>query len=500
MKAKNIFTLTLLAVLIFSSPLNAQEIITDFGEVSSMKGPYVTVGIHGSKEIRLHGKRDRLEIHDKQKRIAREKVSYKTDEGQALVDEIIFKKDEIVMFSLVSSPKDQALYYKTLSYDDLSTIKSPVKISGLEEISKNSVPSVFRASVAKFDAYYNKKSEHITLVVTAKPNKDGAKNFVEIITLDKDYNTVRESYIFYAKDADNELKISDIVTYDNGTVAAVIAETNRKTVLGYTLIYLTNHEPVEVEVLPALDRIEGYKLSSNIQNDQFSFTIFSVDSEDLKQGAITVYKYDTKEHMIESETYSINESDLNQKRKNSLHRYKVYDNYIMENGSIIVTLSNSYSTVRQRNDGSIRVTNFENGFFIISLDKNLGISWSTEIPRNAYSTYSKIISTLSYYTKNGEMEIIFNTNAAQFKEGFYNYDVGRGGAYLPFVKAREFIPTKATIHLSSGEVSVEELKFNDGRSINAIHPEILEKDEEPGVYTLKANIGKKLNILKIDFK
>lgn len=506
MRAIYILALVITTSLIYSTPLVAQQIISDKGEVTRENkrlSKYHSFGTHNGKEIQVHVKGTTINIIENKKSIVKENVSYKTDEGKALVNELILKDNELVMLSLVTSTKSEGIYLQRLNYKDLSPIGAPIKISSLEEVAKSSIPSVFRSDVVSMNVFYNEKTENISIVVNATPNKKEANDFIEIITIDKNYKTVGSPYTFYASNAENEVLVSELESYDEGTVAAVILERDKKFVLGYTLtcIDLADDNIQESKALPALNRIEGLKLSNNIYDGKLNFTIFAVDSDEKTKGAITIYEYNTENHVVDNKTYGINESDLSKLDYSvALNNYDVYESQFLDDGSNILVLSNSYDVTSVRSDGSYKISYYEKGFLIIKIDKNKEVLWVSEVKRNAAASgYAAALKFLTYYTADGRLEIIFNTNEKQFENGTYNTNVRRKGVGLLVKKEQGFVPTKATVNLLDGHVSVKEMKFGNKEIRNITTDEVV-KGDEPGVYTTKALLGKNTRLFKFDFK
>ena len=483
----------------------AQKIITELGEVTSenkILGHYFLYGTHKGKEIQGHTKRRSIRILENKKKVVEKKVSFKTKEGLALLNDVILKKDEIVTLSLVTSNKEEGIYLQTLSYDDLSSIKEPIMISSLDEVAKNCVPSLFRANATSMEVFFNEKNEHISIVVTVEPNKEGARKFVEIINLDHEYNVIGQPYVFYAENTTNKVLVSELMIYDNGMVAAVMLEREEKYILGYTLTHMsfTDEEPLETKVSPAFNQITGLKLSDNTFDGKFTFTILSVDSDEKTKGAITVYQYNTLKHTIDSHSYGINDDDLSElKYEVLLSRYRVHESHFLDDGSNILTLSNSYNITNYGSDGSYDIDYFEKGFLILKFNKDQKIEWVSEVKRNAASGYYEAVKVLTYYREDDFMEIVFNTNEKQFETGNYNTEVGKSATFLAYKGTDSYVPTKATIDLSSGNNSVKEMTFGNKKVRGLTISEVV-KDDEPGVYTLKALVDKIPTLVKFDFK
>lgn len=490
--------------LFFSTPLFGQKILAELGEAKADNkalSHYYLYGVHQGKEIQGHTKGNVIRILKDKKKVVEEKVSFKTKDGKSYLNKVILKKDEIVTLSLISSNKSEGIYLQTLSYDDLSQITKPIKISSLDEVAKNSIPSVFRTGVASMKVYYDEKTENISIVVTAEPNGDGAKRFVEIINLDSKYNVIGKPYVFYAQNTENKVAVSELKIYENGTVAAVIQERDDKFITGYTLTYMlpTDIEPHEVEVNPARNQIGGIKLSDNTLEDNFTFSILSFDSKAKSNAVLTVYKYDTKKESIESENYSSDElNSLGQQFEFS--KYKIEESYFLKNGSNIITLSISYETRNYRSDGSLDIDYYEKGYAVIKLDEKQKIAWVSEVKRNAATgSYPAALEYLSYFTNDGVMEIVFNTNENQFKNGSYDTDVKKSDIALNLKDNENFIPTKATIDLQDGGVSIKEMKF-ENKKLRALSLDEVVKGDEPGIYTLKVLLDKTPTLVKLDFK
>lgn len=483
----------------------AQKIISELGDVKSdnkMLGHYFLYGTHKGKEIQGHAKGMSIRILENKIKVVEKKVSFKTDEGTALLNKVILKKDEIVTLSLVTSNKAEGIYLQTLSYDDLSTIKAPIKISSLDEVAKNCVPSLFRSKVTSMDVFYNEKNETISIVINVESNKDGAKKFVEIINLDREYNVVGQPYVFYAENTENKVLVSELNIYDNGIIAAVISERDKKFILGYTLTYMdaSQEEPLETKVSPALNQIAGLKLSDNTFDGKFSFTILSVDSEEKTKGVITIYDYNTKRHTVDSKNYGINSEDLSKSQYEVLlSRYDVHESHFLEDGSNILTLNNSHKISNYSSDGSVDNDYFEKDILILKINKNQEVEWVSEVKRNTASSYYPAVKTLSYYTEDGFMEIVFNTNEKQFETGSYNTEVAKGATFLSYRGTEGYTPTKATINLENGESSVKEMTFGNKR-VRALNTDEFEKGDEPGVYTMKVLLDKVPTLVKFDFK
>jgi len=505
MKATFSLILLITFCIVYKTPVMAQKIIAELGEVTAenkILGHYFLYGTHKGKEIQGHAKGMSIRILENKKKVVEKKVSFKTKEGTAFLNKVILKKDEIVTLSLVTSNKEEGIYLQTLSYDDLSPIKEPIKISGLEEVAKNCVPSLFRAKVSSMEVFFNEKNENISIVVTVEPNSDGARKFVEIINLDREYNVVGQPYVFYAENTKNKVLVSELLIYDEGMVAAVILEREEKYILGYTLTYmnLSDEEPLETKVSPAYNQIAGLKLSNNTFDGKFTFTILSVDSEEKTKGAITIYQYNIKKHTIDSESYGMNEDDLSKsKYEVLLSRYKVHESHFLDDGSNILTLSNSYNITNYRTDGSYDIDYFEKGFLILKINKDQKVEWVSEVKRNAAAGYYGAVDALIYYTEDGFMEIVFNTNEKQFETGSYNTEVGKAATFLSYKGTDSYKPTKATINMENGESSVKEMTFGN-KKVRALTIDEFEKGNEPGVYTLKVELDKTPTLVKFDFK
>ncbi|WP_107039024.1 hypothetical protein [Brumimicrobium mesophilum] len=506
----------------YNNPLIGQEIIEEYGEEKDIIETvrYIPWGTHEGFKVEGDFKGKSIRISKDGKKVIEKKVEFKTDDGKAFADQVILRDDEIVTISLVKSKKSMGIYLQTLSYDDLSQIKDPIKIDVVDGIASKYIVSKSHIINTGMWFSYSGINENISLIINGSSEEEESRRLIRIVNLDNENNIIGEPYTYYAKNNEHKLSNDRIVHYENGSIATLIEESEEseeanaknKEVLVKELTFVCldpKKEPMEEEITAEFNRIGGMKLSDNSINNKINFSLLSFDSDDETQGAITSYQYDTENGNMQLKKYS--SEDIyrsNEELQAEFGKYTIRENHFLKDGSNIVLLNVAYqefnnSKTYSSETGGYTVDYydyFRKGFTVVKIDNDREIEWVSEVKRNANALNDWFsLHCLLYYTDDNLLEIVFNTNSNQFKNGSYDTNVSDADAKLLVRKNDDFIPTKAVVNLNNGETTVGEMKFGT-KEVRALTTFIAYPGDEPGVYTMKAIIDGTLRSAKFDLK
>lgn len=340
---------TLLICLFFINSVHSQKIISsqETKRINESKKKF----LHAHGDLRIFEMNNTvmtspngyLEALEGDKSVIKKfEVSIETKTGRAEVLDYIFEED---FFATINSTKENhtlTIYVQKFDYN-FKRIGEPIEVvkthsdlnTSLSE--KELGKSSFRTGM---DFYYNKDSKTSLLKIHVKNSLKAP--YLKLIVLDEVFKT-KSSLLMEASELENKIDFITQSTLPDGEVLAIVAESDKKYLLGYKVIHFSENENHQIiELLPDLAMTLGAKISKNAYEDNVIISLLSQDSDgDLEEGGLTVLNYNLKTKNTERNSYKLKDKDLNSKNNNFESKMRIQKIEFLKDGSSLFFLGNA---------------------------------------------------------------------------------------------------------------------------------------------------------------